>query len=235
MSPTDKPLTSATISKASNLNSQIKHRLRLERRKTNRFAVGHLALGYILSAGSAKLTKTNFNIPAVLVLSIIPDVDLLFPFIGHRGPMHSVVVMLAVFIPFFAVYGKKAVPYFVALVQHALIGDAITGGGVQLLWPLTTRLYGAGIPIRSQTNVGIEWIAFLAAVIIMFKTRDITKFFEAHKSNLLLAIPTFTTLLPTLASFPLGVPLWLVPPHIFYTIIFSAAIILAVSAFLKEP
>jgi hypothetical protein len=125
----------------------------------------------------------------------------------------------------------------VALAQHALIGDFITSGavGVQLFWPLTKQSYGLGIAIRSQTNVGIEWIVFLAAVIIMFKTRDITKFFEAHKSNLLLAIPTFTTLLPTLASFPLGVPLWLVPPHIFYTIIFSAAIILAVSAFLKEP
>jgi hypothetical protein len=142
--------------------------------------------------------------------------------------------MLAAFIPFFAVYGKKAVPYFLALAQHALIGDYVTSGtmGVQLFWPLTTQPYGIGIAIRSQTNVGIEWIAFLAAIIIMVKTRDMTKFFQAHKSNLLLSIPTFTTLLPTLASFPLGVPLLLVPPHIFYTAIFSIAVILAVSLFL---
>jgi hypothetical protein len=142
--------------------------------------------------------------------------------------------MLAAFIPFFAVYGKKAVPYFLALAQHALIGDYVTSGtmGVQLFWPLTTQPYGIGVAIRSQTNVGIEWIAFLAALIIMIKTRDITKFFQTHKSNLLLSIPTFTTLLPTLASFPLGVPLLLVPPHIFYTVIFSIAIILAVSLFL---
>jgi hypothetical protein len=209
--------------------------LRTERRRKTRFAVGHFALGYILSAGSAKLSKTRFNIPAVLVLSIIPDVDLLFPFIEHRGPIHSVVVMLAAFVPFFAVYGKKALPYFLALAQHALIGDFIAGGGVQLFWPLTTQPYGIGIAIKSQTNVALEWIAFLAAVIIMIKTRDITKFFQAHKSNLLLAIPTFTTLLPTLASFPLSVPLWLVPPHIFYTIIFSIAIILAAFAIFKEP
>jgi hypothetical protein len=148
--------------------------------------------------------------------------------------MHSVLVMLIAFAPFFVVYQKKAVPYFFALVQHALIGDFITSGGagVQLLWPLTTQPYGIGIAIRSQTNVGIEWIAFLAALIIMIKTRDITKFFQTHKSHLLLSIPTFTTLLPTLASFPLGVPLLLVPPHIFYTVIFSIAIILAVSLFL---
>jgi len=166
----------------------------------------------------------------VLVLSIIPDADLLFSFIGHRGPTHSVLVMLAALIPFFAVYGKKAVPYFLALAQHALIGDYVTSGtmGVQLFWPLTNQSYGFGIAIRTQTNVALEWIAFLAAVIIMIKTRDITKFFQTHKSNLLLSIPTFTTLLPTLASFPLGVPLWLVPPHIFYTLIFSIAIILAV-------
>lgn len=138
--------------------------------------------------------------------------------------------MLAAFIPLFAVYGKKAVPYFLALAQHALIGDYVTSGtmGVQLFWPLTSQSYGIGIVIRSQTNVALEWIAFLAAVMIMIKTRDITKFFQTHKSNLLLSIPTFTTLLPTLASFPLGVPFWLVPPHIFYTVIFSIAIILAV-------
>jgi hypothetical protein len=138
--------------------------------------------------------------------------------------------MLAALIPFFAVYGKKAVPYFLALAQHALIGDYVTSGtmGVQLFWPLTNQSYGIGIAIRTQTNVALEWIAFLVAVIIMIKTRDITKFFQTHKSNLLLSIPTFTTLLPTLASFPLGVPLWLVPPHIFYTVVFSIAIILAV-------
>ena len=221
-------LTFPMMPEASKLNSQMKHRSCLKRRKRIRFAVGHLALGYILGAGSAKLSKASFNIPAALVLSIVPDVDLLIPFLEHRGPTHSVIVMLIVFMPFFVVYHKKAVPYFLALVQHALIGDFIAGGGVQLLWPLTTQPYGTGIAIRSQTNIGIEWIAFLAAVIIMVKTRDITKFFQTHKSNLLLSIPTFTTLLPTLASFPLGVPLWLVPPHIFYTIIFSIAIILAV-------
>ena len=75
--------------------------------------------------------------------------------------MHSVLVMLTAFAPFFVVYQKKAVPYFLALAQHALIGDFI-GGGVQLLWPLTTQPYGIGIAIRSQTNVGIEWIAFVA-------------------------------------------------------------------------
>jgi hypothetical protein len=81
--------------------------------------------------------------------------------------------------------------------------------------------------------VALEWIAFLAAVMIMIKTRDISKFFQAHKSNLLLAIPTFTTLLPTLASYPLSVPLALVPPHIFYTVVFSIAIVLAVPRVFK--
>jgi hypothetical protein len=143
--------------------------------------------------------------------------------------------MLAALIPFFAMYGKKAVPYFLALAQHALIGDYVTSGtmGVQLFWPLTNQSYGIGIAIRTQTNVALEWIAFLAAVMIMIKTRDISKFFQAHKSNLLLAIPTFTTLLPTLASYPLSVPLALVPPHIFYTVVFSIAIVLAVPRVFK--
>ena len=168
----------------------------------------------------------------MLVLTILPDADILIPFLGHRGPMHSVIATFVVFIPFFWAYRARAVLYFLALVQHAAIGDSITGR-VQLFWPLTSRFYGLDIAIRSQTNVVIEWTAFLVAVIIMVGTRDIVKFFQAHKSNLLLAIPTFTTLLPTLLSFPLDVPLWLVPPHVFYTVIFSIAIILVVPRVLR--
>lgn len=172
----------------------------------------------------------------MLVLTILPDADILIehaiPFLEHRGPMHSVIAMFVVFMPFFWAYRSRAIPYFLALVQHAAIGDFITGR-VQLFWPLTNRSYGLDIAIRSQTNVILEWTAFLAAVIIMIETRDIIKFLQAHKSNLLLAIPTFTTLLPTLLSFPLEVPLWLVPPHVFYTVIFSIAIILAVPKVLR--
>ena len=72
------------------------------------FAVGHMALAYLLGKASAKLLKVNINIPLILFLSIIPDIDILFDFLFnsdmHRGPTHSIIVAIVVFIPFFLLY-----------------------------------------------------------------------------------------------------------------------------------
>ena len=197
------------------------------------FAVGHLALGYLLGTFSARLLKTKINIPIALALSILPDADILFeklhvPFIMHRGPVHSIITALIIFLPFFLMYRQRAIPYFLALVQHFLIGDYLTGGS-QLLWPVSTQLYGIGLQITSRTNIIIEWTAFSISTIVMIKTKDIHRFFQAHATNILLAIPTFTVLLPALLGFPLNVPLWLIPPHLFYVILFSASIVIALT------
>lgn len=145
-------------------------------------------------------------------------------FIEHRGPTHSIILSFIVFIPILAVYRKKAIPYFVALTQHSLIGDYITGQ-TQLLWPITTQSYGTGIDIMSQTSVTLELLMFLASIIIMLKTKDLQALIKPHNSNLTLSIPTFTVLLPTFLSVPLHVPTWLIPPHLAYVSIFSASII----------
>jgi membrane-bound metal-dependent hydrolase YbcI (DUF457 family) len=161
----------------------------------------------------------------VLTLSIIPDIDLIIPFLEHRGPTHSIVTAFIVFIPIFAIYNKKAIPYLIALIQHSLIGDYTTGGRIQLLWPLTTGYYGIEMGIKSQTNITIEWIIFITSIIIMLKTKDTAKLFQPHNSNLILSIPTFTVLLPTFLSFPLEVPILLIPPHLVYTFMFLTSII----------
>ncbi|MGE5637644.1 MAG: metal-dependent hydrolase [Chloroflexota bacterium] len=74
------------------------------------FAVGHMALAYLLSKTSAKGLKVNVIVPAVFVLSIIPDIDILFGGEFHRGPTHSSIVALVIFIPFFIIYRRKTVP-----------------------------------------------------------------------------------------------------------------------------
>jgi membrane-bound metal-dependent hydrolase YbcI (DUF457 family) len=179
------------------------------------------------------LLKTKLIIPIAVTLSVLPDIDLLFPFIQHRGPTHSIISALVVFAPFFVAYRKQAVPYFVALVQHSLVGDYIAGGRVQLLWPLTRMYFGTSLDIRSPTNVALEWIMFLTAMIVMLGLKDAKALFQAHKSNLVLAIPTLTVLLPTMLSFPMQVPTLLIPPHVIYTIMFTAAILIEVPATLK--
>jgi membrane-bound metal-dependent hydrolase YbcI (DUF457 family) len=188
----------------------------------------------VLGKASAKITKTKLNIPIALTISVIPDIDILVPFLQHRGPVHSIVTLFMFFIPIFAIYRKKVIPYFLALIQHSLIGDYITGGGIQLLWPITTQYYGMGIGIKSQTNITIEWTMFLASIIMMLKTKDMAIFFQPHNSSLILSIPTFTVLLPTFLAFPLEVPPILILPHIVYLILLLTSILIDVRKILTN-
>jgi len=197
-----------------------------------------MALAYLLSKASAKLLTVNINVPLILVLSVLPDIDILFNFLFnieiHRGPTHSIITATLVFIPFFILYRQKAVPYFTALISHSLIADFIIGGQLQLLWPLSTREFGFPyITIDSPVNITLEFTLFVIAVIVMLKTRDVFHFFRNRKLNLILAIPIFTVLLPTFIGYPLSVPLLLVLPHLFYLVLFSISVLVVLKNFLK--
>jgi len=191
------------------------------------YAVGHLALGYITGKATGKLLNVKVNLPLLFLASIIPDIDLLIPGLQHRGPTHSLIISILIFIPLVAYYGKKATPYFIALTQHALIGDYLTSGGIQLLWPInSTYYYGLPIEITSLTNITMEWILFLTAFTILLKTKEASTLFQPHPSNLLLSIPTFTVLLPTLISFPQYVHPALIIPHLIHLTIFTLSILI---------
>jgi membrane-bound metal-dependent hydrolase YbcI (DUF457 family) len=195
-----------------------------------------MGIAYLLAKASGKLLKVNFNIPLVLVLSILPDIDIIFQFLFgsniHRGPTHSIIVAILVFIPVFIIYRKKATPYFAALASHSLIADFFIGGQIQLLWPLSTREFGLpelGFPyisINSPINVVLEFTIFVIATVVMFKTRDIHVFFKKRKINLVLAVPIFTVLLPTFVGYPIHVPFLLVLPHLFYLVLFAIAVLI---------
>jgi hypothetical protein len=171
-----------------------------------------------------------------MVLSIIPDIDILIGFLLnsdiHRGPTHSIITATLLFIPFFILYRQKAIPYFAALASHSLIGDFFIGGQLQLLWPLSSTEFGfTNINIYNPINIALEFTLFTIATIIMFKTRDITRFFRNSKLNLILAIPIFTVLLPTFMSYPLTVPTLLLLPHLFYLVLFSSSVIIVLTGF----
>jgi len=174
----------------------------------------------------AKATKTRMNIPLVFTLSVIPDIDILIPFLEHRGPTHSIIAATVVFIPAFALWRKGVLPYFVAYIQHSLIGDFIAGGKTQLLWPLTLQPFGIEISIKSSTNITLEWLTFIIATIVIIKTKDIHAILQPHNSNIILAIPTFTVLLPTFLAFPLEVPIALVPPHLICLTLFVTSLLI---------
>jgi hypothetical protein len=199
------------------------------------YAVGHFALGYLTGKLASKSLDVNVNLPLLFLASVFPDIDILIPGLVHRGPLHSVILFCLLFLPIFAIYKKRAVPYFIAVIQHIIIGDYIIGGDLQLLWPLTSNLYGFHIGIASLTNIVFEWSLFFISLTFMVKTKDILLLLEPHSSNMILAIPVLTVLLPTVISFPLYVPLALFIPHIVYLILFTIPLILDLKIILTKP
>lgn len=204
------------------------------------FAVGHMAIAYLLGKGTSKGLRVKLNIPILLVLSILPDIDIFYDFLTgsaiHRGPTHSIIIAALAFIPFFVIFRKKAIPYFLALISHPLIGDFLVGGRLQLFWPLSTNQYGLHelggpyIDIFSPVNIILELSLFVVATIVLYKTGDWKVFFSRNKTSLILIIPVATVLLPSTIGYPFSNSLLLSEPilalaHLFYLALFSIAII----------
>ncbi len=119
-------------------------------------------------------------------------------------------------------FKKRSIPYFVALIQHLLIGDFLTMG-TQFFWPLTANWYG--LDITGLTNIFIEWVLFLASITVMFRTGDAALLLQKHSSNIILSVPVLTVLLPAFAGFPIRVPLGLIVPHLIYIALFTLSIL----------
>jgi len=197
------------------------------------YAVGHFALGYLTGKIASKSLAVKINLPLLFLASVFPDIDLLIPGLEHRGPLHSVVVFCFLFIPMFLLYKKRAVPYFVAVIQHSIIGDFLTGG-TQLLWPVSLDMYGLGIGIDSLNNIALEWVLFIISIILMFKAKDMLSLLKRNPSNLILSIPLMTVLLPSIITFPLYVPLVLLIPHLVYLFLFVFSIFVNLKAILTK-
>jgi membrane-bound metal-dependent hydrolase YbcI (DUF457 family) len=197
------------------------------------YAVGHFALGYLTGKLTGKALKVNLNIPLVFLASIFPDIDILLPGLTHRGPLHSVLFFSVVFIPVFLFFKKQSIPYFVALIQHVLLGDFFTGG-TQVFWPLSNNVYGFNINISSLPNILVELVVFFISVLVMYKSRDLFSLFEHKPSNIILSVPILTVLLPVVISYPLRVPLFLFVPHLFYLALFAFSIAVNLKAMLAN-
>ncbi len=199
-------------------------------------AVGHLALGYLTGKASAKFLNVNINIPLILTLSILPDIDFLIPMLQHSGPTHSIILILAIAFPAILVWKKQTIPYLVALASHPLLGDYLTyqrkAPGAQLFFPLTSSWFAAGSEAARLTYVYLELALFAAFLMLMVTTRDITTLIKHHPSNFLLAIPISTAFLPVFMQF-LGfipVPPELIVPHIILILLLALPILIDMRA-----
>lgn len=202
------------------------------------FAVGHLALGYLTGKASARLLNVNMNIPLALTLSILPDVDLLLtPMLQHGGPTHSVILYLAMAFPAFLVWKKQTIPYLAALASHPLLGDYLTrpskGPGVQLFFPLTSTWYAVGLEATSVMFAYLELVLFTLFIALVLKTKDITTLVKPHSSNMLLAIPVSTALLPVFIQFPIPVPPELIIPHLILIALLAPSILIDIKNLMR--
>lgn len=148
----------------------------------------------------------------------------------HRGPTHSLFFSLLVFAPFFAIYRKKAIPYFIVLLSHLLIGD-IYGPirGIQLFWPFSTDwITIAIISNLGLLSIGFELTLFSLSSFIILLNKDFQKSFLDSKNRIYWLIPFGSVLGPLLiegVNTPYNLPLLLVIPSLIYLAIFSLPII----------
>jgi membrane-bound metal-dependent hydrolase YbcI (DUF457 family) len=203
-----------------------------------------MSIAYLLGKGSSKALHTKINIPVLLVLSILPDIDIVYDVLTgaqiHRGPTHSIVVAALAFIPIFIYFGKKAIPYFLALISHPLLGDFLIGGNLQLFWPISNNTYGfheSGfyyIDIYNPINIVLEVSLFLVAMLVLYKSGDWKVFFKPDLTNLVLIIPITTVLLPSTIGYPFSDSLLLTEPtlaiaHLVYLALFAVAVLKTLS------
>ncbi len=212
------------------------------------FAIGHFAIGYLAGKGTSKIFSTKINMPLLLVASIIPDADLVLQFFfptifQHRVLTHSIIILTIVMIPFFILYRKKSLPYYAALLSHALLGDFFEGGA-QIFWPLSNTIYGfQNIDVTGTIAVLAEILLFIVSLAVMVWSKDLQSLFKPNKFNLTLIIPFTAVLGPLLVSLVsteigyvseifLPTVLWL--PSVFWLVIFAYSIAIELYAILLK-
>ena len=131
--------------------------------------LGHISLGYLFGSLVARFTREKIDIPLIWVCSLLPDLDLFFRgLIVHRGPTHSILVALAIFVPIYLYY-HRGLPYFAAVATHTLIGDFLVPT-LQLFWPISSDWFGAPSSLQlsgvTETLVEISLFVLMMALII---------------------------------------------------------------------
>jgi membrane-bound metal-dependent hydrolase YbcI (DUF457 family) len=206
------------------------------------FAIGHFALGYLAGKGVSKALNVRISVPLLLVVSVIPDIDLLLGIVNptlfmHRGLLHSIVVYTACAALLSVFYGRRVLPYYAALLSHSLIGDYFTGG-VGLFWPITYEWFGNNIlPVATTANAIAELALFLVVTPIMFKLGDLRMLLRPSSRKWILIIGFGAVLGPMLSGGRLegNLPTLLVVPSLFWLAIFAYSLFAQLRAKPREP
>jgi hypothetical protein len=130
----------------------------------------HAAMGYLIARGLSHPLKLEGYIDyrLVMFLSILPEIDNFSPFeyatpLGHHGISHSWIIATLVALPFLAIWGTVAIPYYIAYIQHILVGDLLANA-VPLLAPFTYAQYG----VEMSRFLFKELVALESALVLLF-------------------------------------------------------------------
>lgn len=191
------------------------------------FAIGHLALGYLTGKGASKLFNVKVNLPLLLAASVIPDVDLLFIFMSHRGLTHSIIVIGLLAIPFAVKYKRAILPYLAAILSHVFIGDLMPSG-VAYFWPISrVRFDLFGFEVSSFAMALVEVTLFVAMMAVMYQQRDLHRLLKPANKNWLLIISSGALVGPLLWYDKVGdpIPQLLIVPSVVLLCIFAYSLV----------
>ncbi len=152
---------------------------------------------YVMGRACSSKLKVGINPYIILFLGALPDIDLLLDSLGitHRGITHSVFLWSLLFVPVFLLYRKRAIPYFVAVIQHMLFGDLIVGYG-NPFFPLEVNA-SLGVDLFSIHNIALEAAGLAVFLLYVSKNGDSKIFLSKKRESLLVVLP----LVPLLGFF----------------------------------
>jgi len=149
------------------------------------FFQGHMVWGYLTARATSSLSRTRLVMPLVLLVSILPDADIfLEPFgIKHLTVTHAIFTWVVLFAPVFGYFGvRKTLPYFFAVMQHFLLGDAVMGP-IPFLWPATSVSYGLRFEMKSAMDLFLEGFGFALFLGVSYRTGDLVAMFNGDSVN----------------------------------------------------
>ena len=137
------------------------------------FFVSHISIAFILSYFIiTRFQVRNISLSLILFLSILPDIDILFRFIGidiaHRSVTHSIIVFTIILFIFLLKYRKHSfIIYSIAYLSHLAIGDLIVGP-LNLLYPFGIFYLTGGIDFKTFEHIFVEVLLLAIMAIIVF-------------------------------------------------------------------
>jgi len=154
-----------------------------------------MAWAYVWALMFAGKRRGKLFIPAVLMLGVMPDVDLLLEDFGvvHHTFTHSLFFWFTLFAPFMLVSRRKVIPYFVAVVQHFAFGDFFVGK-VMLFWPFSPLYLGFKLTMPSILGVTLEIAGLLLATRIIYFNGDLKRLLTVDTHNTPMFFPLFALL-----------------------------------------